>query len=555
MMDFGLAGINAGKNIDATAKTTTGRYVGAGAEAVPSMLGGGANTLKKAVMELTSAFGSGVGAEAGGALANTVAPDSQAAKFVTSLLGAVLGGSAGLVGQRPKINDLSPGGTRILKGAVGKGDELSKYADEAMVLEASPGATSLGRDLAVRPGPAQETLMDALRRRDAGTSDRLLGEVEAQLGKSTDLGVLKNQVEGSTTVATHPLYREAYKKAPGFTPKSYTDFADHLTNTTKSLPESERRAMRRQLPDVRDAMGIVYDKKTGAYVSDPNVPPALQAERLHSIRQQLDGSIAHTAAERSRLTNADKQTQRALKETRRDVDGLLKEISGMAEADLAHEAGAIQSSSLTYGNEVVRDPQVSPGGLTAALEARTPTGLPRIDMDMARRGSLADIASRMGHNSAEGDLSTLSRHFGGSQDFTRQKLEKLHGAAPIEAIAKRVGTEKRARQTLQEVGGGSQTAMRTAGSRALDENMVGSLKSTLPEQNVSPLGLIRYVADQLSRLGTSQKTRANLAKELVKSGPAARELVDKVKKLKGPSLMEYLARNAVIANTNAGGPR
>ncbi len=245
---------------------------------------------------------------------------------------------------------------------------------------------------------------------------------------------------------------------------------------------------------------------------------------LLNTRQAIDGMIEN---------EVDKNTIRVLTNARKAVDDeLTNAVPGIKEVDAQFAELARQSAGLQRGGQVLDTGKTAIRPVELAEEMRQ-GALPQGEMigpsaasARLRQGTRAEIDRLVGTN--VNDLNVLERKLGTPQDWNSQKLTTVFGEGPTSNIAKALMDNRQFRQSYQDIVQGSQTAQRTASSRAMEGTAGGNVPI---DTTLTGIGLkaVNLVAKALSG-ASSAKTKDEIGMLLASKGPAAERIAKELLK-------------------------
>lgn len=432
-------------------------------------------------------------------------------------IGSVIAGGAGLAGRGPMALSKIPQATRIpgqtwaseklLRNAMPDNPNvLDAYGPEAMALDASPSMTGLAQGVATTPNAQKNLIVDALLSRDKGRSARLQSDVRQNLGKSRDPEMLKRALDKSSQRQAGPIYNAAKENAPELYNKLDDILAKQLTNPAAGMAPEGRAVMSKIMTEIDDALAAG--------------DPALTAERLHNIRQNLDKKIVYDEQSMMALSSADKAAQGPLKQARAAVDDILKNrVPGFDRADAIVSDSKKAQGDIDYGFKALD------GGKSAKTPERFIQDTGKRDMKFVREGMKADIRNATGTQA--NDLSALRKRLGGDFDFNREKLSTAFGKERVDKLIAAIDREGLFAQNYADVARNSQTAQRQAA-----EKLVGSSEPVRISDSASFTGLGgKAVAKGLNALLGKAATKYSsrnaeaLAKALSLKGADAQKLL------------------------------
>lgn len=447
------------------------------------------------------------------ALKNTIATDPVGFAGDASV---VLSGPFAMAGRGPLASRAAasiPGQTRLSQALLRKAapktsDELAALGPDAMLLDASPSMTGLAQGASIAPGASKDAIVNALLDRQNKRVPRLDRDRKAAFGPARDPELLKKQIDEEAMQQAGPIYSAAKENAPELYGQLDDLLAQQLTHPSAGMSLEGRGVMSKIMTEIDDALAAG--------------DPSLTAERLHSIRQNLDAKIVYDNQDLRALSSADKAAQSQLKQARAAVDDILKNRLGFGDADEIVSKAKRAQSDIDYGQSALE------GGKYAHTPERFRLELNKRDPKMVGEGMKADIRNAVGTQA--NDLSALRKKLGGDNDFNRDKLIKVFGREPVEKLVKAIDRETLFSQNYADVARNSQTAMRTAAERDINKSEASTFTGSETATGLTIKGTAKLVNSIVGKIATraSQPTRDALTNSLIKKGPDAVKLLDEL---------------------------
>jgi hypothetical protein len=240
-------------------------------------------------------------------------------------------------------------------------------------------------------------------------------------------------------------------------------------------------------------------------------------DTLLNTRQAIDGMLA---------TEVDPNTIRVLTRARQAVDAELAAVPGLKDVDAQFAELSRQSEALKRGTQVLDSGKKAIRPVELAQEIRQsaqPQGAmigPSAAPMRLKQGARAELDRLVGTN--VNDLNTLERKIGTPQDWNSQKLGTIFGEGPRDRVAKALMDNRQFRQSYQDIVQGSQTAQRSASSKAMDGAQGGNVPH---DTTITGIGLkaLNLVSKAISGASTGQ-TKNEIGNILAKQGPEAQRM-------------------------------
>jgi hypothetical protein len=429
-----------------------------------------------------------------------------------SLIGAGVKAAGGILSRVPGVSRsvtglLSPA---VTPEAVATAQTLGP---RGMVADISPAAQGLAGGVASQADEAGNSLTAALRARQAETPQRLRTDIEANLGPAVSPVQLEGQLRATQRTAS-PIYQNALQGAgPVDTTGALAEVGQRLT----SAPQGS--SMRRALENVRTMM-----------MRDANgVPvPVEDAATLLNVRHELDDLIEYGHQDFGLRPGASGGQGGPLGAVRNELDQALKQqVPGLRRADELYSELQGQREALEQGRKLFTggDNAVWPSDLRQTMAQASPG-----EQLAMRQGARASVENAVG--TSPYDLTALRRRFGDPLDWNRANASTVFGAHATDQMARALEREQQFGTTMNRAIDNSQTPLRTAASKSVDEASKPALQIS-PNTTAFGLatsklvgGINRILGANAERAGAA--TRNELSGILQMSPQEAQDLLNRI---------------------------
>jgi hypothetical protein len=480
-------------SLDYQPQTTAGKYANTIAEMLPGAILPGEGTLGSRLVKYAAV--PGAASEFAGEATQGTAAEPWA---------RIAGALAAPLGVGGIMNWFSPEAStaRIFNKALpaDAGATMAKLGPDAMMLDTSPQMLGLAQGAGVKPGQATDLLVNALRNRQAGQSDRLMADL-GNIGPA----VSPTEAEGITTAskaATGPMYDAAYDQAQPV----------DLSGVLRQIAQDRPTAGPLETQALDTSSNWLTQPLTMPDGSLLKRVPIDNARKIGNTAKEIDQSLTYPV-KGFPAPGALPAAQGAMYNVRTGLkDALHDQVPGLDEADKAWQTAAQIGEAYNSGRSLLAEKGMWPDEALRAYEAATPA-----EQASMRSGALSHAYETLGRTS--NDLVGMKRVFGGENDFNRAKAAMLFGPDNRDAAIAGINREGQFSDAYNKVAQNSQTAQRLAGSKAIDE--AAPNMSDLVPKNTTTLGFAGHygVKGLQAAYGkftgaTNQETRMNLAKAL-----------------------------------------
>lgn len=419
-------------------------------------------------------------------------------------------GKAGLISRGAKVipGQTSASQTLLRRAAPKTSQELAALGPDAMLLDASPSMTGLAQGVATSPTPSRNAIVQALEERHQARVPRLDADRIAALGKAKDPDLLNLKINKEAKRKADPFYTRAKINAPNLTQEIDSTIAREVSSA-QGMSDTGRKV-------IYDLMDSMDDARNAS-------SPKLTAERLHSLRQELDAQIVHDNMAFQALSSSDKAAQTALKRIRKSLDDVLKNnLPGFRQGDAIIAKAKKSEEAVDYGIKSLE------GGKHAHTPERFDLELKRRDPKMVGEGMKADIRVAVGTQA--NDLSALRKKVGGENDFNRAKIQKIFGKPAVDRLTKAIDREDLFGRNYADVTRNSQTAQRLESEKFVNKADAPSFGGSETMTGLTLKGTAKLANALIGRVVTraSQPTREALVRALTAKGPDAVKMLDRI---------------------------
>lgn len=444
---------------------------------------------------------------------NTIITDPVGAALDVATIyqgGAGALGKAGIISRGSKV---IPGQTKtsqsLLRRAAPKtSQDLAALGPDAMLLDASPSMTGLAQGVATSPTPSRNAIVQALEERQQARVPRLDADRIAALGKAKDPDLLNLKINKEAKRKADPFYTRAKTSAPDLTQEIDATISREVASA-EGMSDTSRKVIYGLMDSMDDARNAPSKRLT--------------AERLHSLRQDLDSQIVHDGMAFQALSSSDKASQTALKRIRKSIDDVLKNnLPGFRQGDAIIAKAKKSEEAVDYGIKSLE------GGKHAHTPERFNLELKKRDPKMVGEGMKADIRVAVGTQA--NDLSALRKKVGGENDFNRAKIQRIFGKPAVDRLTKAIDREDLFGRNYADVTRNSQTAQRLESEKFVNKADAPSFGGSETMTGLTLRGTAKLANALIGRAVTraSQPTREALVKALTAKGPDAVKMLDSI---------------------------
>lgn len=435
-----------------------------------------------------AAKGGALSAVLGGAAAPLAAVVGGGARKITSRMG----GSAADRYAQEKVAEalLRDAPDASPAAALGRATtRLGSLGPEARVADVSGQNTRQLLDtLATLPGKTKQAAEEAIRLRQAGRADRMIGSAQAGLNPSgLRLSDTIDDLVARRSEAAAPIYQELYKLtiAPTGTLREIVDAADKL---------GAGAAAKRMATAARTPYSLAKDA------------PQMQMRDLDQLKQGLDDIIgAHQRAGNNKEAAAVLGLKKDLTE---ELDGLTGGVYRQAREAFAGPSALIDAAE--SGRKALT--------LDDANIGKSMRSMTQGEQEAFRVGAAEALRAKLGTRSGQTQIIELWREKG-----MQEKLKAIFGSErAYREFAADVARERRMKG-LESVGRGSQTAARQYGAGDLDLSAVTDAATTagsIAHGNVP--GMLGGLAQMWNRVQTPEPVRDRMGSILLSQGAGGR---------------------------------
>lgn len=435
--------------------------------------------------------------------------------------------------------------------------KLDTLGPEAMLPDAGPSLQGLGQGVALRPGDAKSTLVNALTERNKGTNGRLGSDINAALGPGGSAIAETNAIRAARS-AEHQDLPAIFKDAPKVDVTEPLAIIGQRLNTAEGPEKAALLNLRAQLleekatpagaptpaartPVVGPNGKVIRYEFNPAVDGTPGKPPVFEtnAERLSNIKIATDKLINYGDPGLGIAPGALNQQQGALTDVRRAINEALRaQVPGYAavmdkSSALARQADALERGTTLFQASHENHPDVFAQQF-AKMTPEERAGL--------RVGNRAQIELQVGNKA--NDLVALKQALKGDGDWPQQNASLLYGKPNADNAYGALDREGTFRETYDNIVRNSQSAQRLASAKALADKEAAASNPNLT--SASPTGLALAGAKKVGQFILGGINSENAA---VRDSALAQLL-----SLKGPErdrLLELLMQVQNVGDRNA----
>lgn len=425
-------------------QSTAGEYARTVGEFAPAAAIGGlnpVNMLKNAVLP-------GVASETGGQLTEGTAWEPYA-----RIGGAVLGGSAGMVGDMIGNSVRGPSKAQAAFGRAASADavsdvpgQLQKLGPDAMPMDLGPNLQRQAGALAATPGSGQEVVRSAIANRQSGAGMRISESLDNALGQPVNTMAVADDIIAQRSAAAKPLYDAAYAKPVPFTKELEETLK--RPSAASALRNAQKLAADEGIPSQQWFANIADD----GTVTIKNVPDVRQ---LDLTKRALDDMIG--AAKRTGNDNSSRILTQLKDKLVKQVDDAVPEYAAARKAfsgpsaviDAMEEGKTVFSKTMTPNQLRTQMLKMSDAEKEAFIQ-----------------GGRASVADIMG--SARNDALAAKNMF--ATGYNKEKLALLVGDEQASKMLSAIDAESMFTKTRDVVTGNSETAARAAAMKDVNVN-------------------------------------------------------------------------------------
>ena len=333
---------------------------------------------------------------------------------------------------------------------------LTGLGPDATLADAGPGLRALTGGLAAKPD-ARQPIEDFFKGRAAGTTGRLQGELNAQLGPAEDPQVVTNNIRAYRGAQDAATYEAVHNAAPPVDVSAAVGTIDrHLATATGN----QRRALEKWRNELVAAPASVAPDGTPIpeqYHDNSRV--------LHNLRQDIDTDINYGNPGLGIPAGALSREQGSVGAVRRAVDSALKDqVPGMREADAVSAALARRAEAVQNGTQLLDSGKTT---VPPDTYAATRQGMPIGEQLAENKGIRGELGRLTGVK--RNDLVALNSALQGEGGWNTDKLRTAFGNEPVNRILGAVARENAFAETTNKTLHNSETQPRAEAAKLLDE--------------------------------------------------------------------------------------
>lgn len=478
--------------------------------------------------------GGGVGAAFGGVQGASEAPDLTDIGDVAKrgATGAAIGGTLGmalpatgkaigagynwLADRLIRSNGISRPATKHLADALladtpaAARARVNELGPDAMLADAGPALLGKAQGATLNSDEGRSVMVNALTRRNEGTNQRIMSDVDRALGPAEDPQTVTNAIRARRTEVDNANYPAALNNAPDVqTAPILTQLDDMipravgmerraLTNLRQMMMTTERRPL-------VDAQGHPQYDNLGRPRYEEVPVSQNDAEVLHKVKQELDNVIQYDAPGLGIPAGAVARQQGALKLMRGQLnEALEQQVPGYASANRQSAALARRGDAVESGTHYLGSGKTTASPERFAEEFQQLEPGEQIAFAKGSRGNIDRVLGTKAN-----DLQALRGELQGEGGWNTAKIATVHGPEAADDLVGTVNRNLKFRDTYNKVVENSQTAQRQAASNAMKPEPPGEMPLVNPNMSVTGL------------LATGAKKAANWAWNGMRPDPTA----------------------------------
>lgn len=488
----------------------------------------------------------------GGALYNRYGtPENFKNTMITDPVGfgldvaSVIGGGAGAMGKGPLASRAAAASPEkalgVSRPAVTKLSEAMKadnvtpqsVADlgpEGMLMDAGPNLRKQGRGVFLHQGEGSQVINDALKNREAGTTQRALEAADDALGSRVNAVEHRERLKQARAGNGRPLYNSAFKNAKMVNTNPVLEVIDSVIEPTVAGKGPESLSpFGQKLTRYRNRLTMM----NSGQVTDSRV--------LQHVYQTIGDDIGEA------LTKGRTRGEvPVLMDIKKKLEAAIDEATdnGFSKANAKWATDSEIMDAFGFGEDLARN-SLTPDEVAARLKTMKPEA--RAQVLPGLRNWVYEVVGTA-RNDAAAARALLQR------GWTQEKLGMVLGKDRADALAKRIGLERTYAETNQRVRLNSNTGEGIAGvADVADQPILNGNREAYV--NAGFTGVARKTAlnvidGVLNRLSSHRGnvTREDLAKMLTASGAERDEIV---RLLTSPETMKAFASGSLPAQAVA----
>lgn len=325
---------------------------------------------------------------------------------------------------------------------------IRELGPESMLVDAGPTLRGWGQAVATPPGPARSLVLNALKQREAGATDRILNDMDTAFGPAENPLAATRGLKAQRDLE-HQALPQVFSQAP---PVDIRTPLDTIGQGLNKAVGPEKAALQKTWEYLTEAL-----PSGGRRAVD-------DAETLQNAKIAIDNLIDYGDAGLGVAPGALSKTQGALALVRRQLnEALRQQVPGYSDvmdrsAHLARQMNQIESGTqvLDSGKAALR-----PDELAAEMAGLSPE-----EQAAKRLGTRSDVDRIVRQNA--NDRIALKKVLGGEGDWNREKLGTMYGSPSADKALATADREATFFDTKHRIVDNSETAPRLEAARLAD---------------------------------------------------------------------------------------
>lgn len=370
---------------------------------------------------------------------------------------------------------------------------LGKLGEEARVVDTGgQNARQLLDTVATLPGQTKQAVEAAIRSRQAGRADRLIGAAEDSLGTNGDRAAqVISELVSTRQAASLPLYGKLHRMEVQATPE-----------LAATLSAAEQLGAGKVARDIATAAELPYSLSAKEWSASGG---RLSMRDLDHMKQGLDTLIEKQTDPAGKLSPLGFQLQGLRQRLLEKLDSATSGFYKQARDAFAGPSALIDATNKGRSFMTADD----------AATRQVMSGLSTSEQEAFRLGAFEALRNKLGRPGGQTEIMNMWR-----DKIMREKLQAIF---PDERSFRQFASTAAAEGSmkgLEGVGRGSQTAARQAGAGDLDVSAVGDVLHGINNPAAVP-GMIATLAKKWNQVQTPEPVRDAMGRILLQQGQGA----------------------------------
>lgn len=370
---------------------------------------------------------------------------------------------------------------------------LGKLGEEARVVDTGGQNTRQLLDtVATLPGQSKQAVEAAIRSRQAGRADRLIGAAESSLGTNGDRAAqVVSQLVQTRQAAATPLYGRLHQMEVQATPE-----------LAGILNAAEQLGAGKVARDISTAAQLPYSLSQKEWASSGG---RLSMRDLDHMKQGLDTLIAKQTDPSGKVSPLGYRLQGLRERMLGELDGATQGFYKQARDAFAGPSALIDATSAGRRFMTAED----------AATRQAMAGLSTSEQEAFRLGAFEALRNKLGRPGGQTEVLGMWK-----DKILREKLQAIF---PDERAFRQFAATASAEaqmKGMETVGRGSQTAARQAGAGDLDVSAVGDVLHGMNNPAAIP-GMLSTLAKKWNQVQTPEPVRDAMGQILLQQGRGA----------------------------------